>query len=151
MESQIAGLTKSGGMLGTVDLEIFYWWCTAIMICIHAGFLAYEMGASRAKNVLASGVKNILAFAFIVPTFFFFGWWIYLAFPSGIIPGESGAAGLPWAAEMGPNLSDNASGVFWAAFVLFAATTASIFSGAVIERIRVSAFVILAILLGSVA
>ena len=57
--------------------------------------------------------------------------------------------GLPWAPEMGPNLADNATGVFWAAFVLFAATTASIFSGAVIERIRVSAFVILAIVLGS--
>ncbi|MEZ5827971.1 MAG: ammonium transporter [Hyphomicrobiales bacterium] len=151
MEEQIAELTKSTGMLGTVDVEIFYWWCTAIMICIHAGFLAYEMGASRAKNVLASGVKNILAFAFIVPTFFFFGWWIYLAFTDGFIPNAAGDVGLPWASEMGPNLADNASGVFWAAFVLFAATTASIFSGAVIERIRVSAFVILAIVLGSVA
>ncbi len=149
MEQQIAELTKSGAMLGTIQLEIFYWWCTAIMILIHAGFLAYEMGASRAKNVLASGVKNILAFAFIVPTFFFFGWWIYLAFPNGFIPVEAGNAGLPWAQDMGPNLKDNATGVFWAAFVLFAATTASIFSGAVIERIRVSAFVILAIALGS--
>ena len=151
MEQQIADLTKTGGMLGTVDVEIFYWWCTAIMVCIHAGFLAYEMGASRAKNVLASGVKNILAFAFIVPTFFFFGWWIYLTFPNGFIPSADGNVGLPWAPEMGPNLADNASGVFWAAFVLFAATTASIFSGAVIERIRVSAFVVLAVFLGSVA
>ncbi len=149
MEQQIAELTKSGAMLGTIQLEIFYWWCTAIMILIHAGFLAYEMGASRAKNVLASGMKNILAFAFIVPTFFFFGWWIYLAFPSGFIPVEAGNAGLPWAQDMGPNLKDNATGVFWAAFVLFAATTASIFSGAVIERIRVSAFIILAVVLGS--
>jgi len=43
------------------------------MIIIHAGFLAYEMGASRLKNVLASGIKNILAFAFMVPTFYYFG------------------------------------------------------------------------------
>ena len=71
------------------------------------------------KNALASGVKNILAFAFIVPTFFLFGWWIYLAFPGGITPAESGAAGLPWSANMGPNLADYASGVFWAAFTMF--------------------------------
>ena len=44
-----------------------------------------------------------------------------------------------------------ATGVFWGAFTLFAATTASIFSGAVIERIQVVGFVILAIVLGSFA
>ncbi|MEO1207501.1 MAG: ammonium transporter [Pseudomonadota bacterium] len=151
LTAKVAELEQTATMLGTVDVEIFYWWCTALMVCIHAGFLAYEMGASRSKNVLASGVKNILAFAFIVPTFYFFGWWIYLAFPSGFIPSEAGNAGLPWDMAMGPNLADNASGVFWAAFVLFAATTASIFSGAVIERIRVPGFIILAILLGSVS
>lgn len=149
MADRLAALEASTGMSNTVNMEIFYWWCTGLMVIIHAGFLAYEMGASRAKNVLASGIKNILAFAFIIPTFFFFGWWIYLAFPNGFIPSADGAAGLPWSEYMGPNLADNATGVFWAAFTLFAATTASIFSGAVIERIRVAAFLLLAILLGS--
>lgn len=136
-------------MMNTINMEVYYWWCTAIMVIIHAGFLAYEMGASRMKNALASGVKNILAFAFLIPTFYLFGWWIYLAFPNGFTPIDA-ADGLPWSLAMGPNLSDNATGVFWAAFTLFAATTASIMSGAVIERIRVSGFIILAIILGSV-
>ncbi len=137
-------------MSGTINMEVFYWWCTGLMVIIHAGFLAYEMGASRLKNALASGVKNILAFAFIIPTFFFFGWWIYLAMYAGFIPDfEAGAGGIPWANAMGPNLTDNGTGIFWGAFVLFAATTASIFSGAVIERIRMSAFIVLAIILGS--
>jgi ammonia channel protein AmtB len=66
------------------------------MALIHAGFLAYEMCASRAKNTLAAGMKNILAFAFTVPAFFIVGWWIYLAFPSGFTPHmEAGAAGVP--------------------------------------------------------
>jgi ammonia channel protein AmtB len=148
---KIAELQNLIEMSGTINMEVFYWWCTGLMVIIHAGFLAYEMGASRLKNALASGVKNILAFAFIIPTFFFFGWWIYLAMYNGFTPDfEAGAAGLPWSSNMGPNLADNASGIFWGAFVLFAATTASIFSGAVIERIRMSSFIILAIILGSV-
>lgn len=150
LAAKVATLEKSTGMANTVNIEIYYFWATAIMVLIHVGFLAYEMGASRSKNVLASGIKNILAFAFIIPTFYFFGWWIYLAFPNGFIPIADGDAGLPWAMAMGPNLADNATGVFWAAFTLFAATTASIMSGAVIERIKVYGFVILAILLGSV-
>ena len=150
LTAKLAALEKSTSMSGTINSEVFYWWCIALMVIIHAGFLAYEMGASRAKNVLASGIKNILAFAFIVPTFFFFGWWIYLAFPGGFTVDEAAAAGLPWSASMGPNLTDNATGIFWGAFALFAATTASIMSGAVIERIRMTGFIILAVFLGSV-
>jgi ammonia channel protein AmtB len=41
------------------------------------------------------------------------------------------------------------NGVFWAAFLLFSWTAASIVSGAVIERIRSGAFWILAVLIGS--
>lgn len=151
METSVTELKAMIEMSNVINMEVFYWWCTGLMVVIHAGFLAYEMGASRLKNALASGVKNILAFAFIIPTFFFFGWWIYLAMYQGFTPDfEAAAAGLPWSLNMGPNLTDNASGIFWGAFVLFAATTASIFSGAVIERIRMSAFIILAIVLGSV-
>ena len=90
----------------TINLEIYYWWCTGLMIAIHAGFLAYEMGASRSKHALASGVKNVLAFAFMIPTFFAFGWWIYLSgynWPFGADGGidlnawdyEGAAAGVP--------------------------------------------------------
>ncbi len=51
---------------------------------------------------------------------------------------------------MGPRLDDRISGVFWAAFLLFSWTAASIVSGAVIERIRKFAFWMIAILIGSV-
>ena len=47
-------------------------------------------------------------------------------------------------------MADQATGVFWGAFTLFACTTASILSGAVIERIRMASFVVLAAILGSV-
>ncbi len=134
-----------------VAMEAYYWWCTALMIAIHVGFLMYEVGASRYKNAVSSAVKNLLAFAFMIPTFWLFGWYIYLAFPMGFSPIDLEGYGTPWNVSMGPMLSDQATGVFWAAFTLFACTTASVFSGAVLERIRISAFVFLAVVLGSVA
>jgi len=174
VEEQIADLAAklaeleatSGGasVTNTMFAETFYYLTIPLMLIIHAGFLAYEMGASRLKNVLSSGVKNILAFAFMIPTFYFFGWWVYWGFPTGLpgAPGPAGISGIEYANAialgwgdgaqyMGPNIADNASGVFFGAFAMFAATTASIMSGAVIERIQTVGFVILAVVLGSFA
>lgn len=138
-------------MTNTLNMEIFYWWCTALMVLIHAGFLSYEIGASRLKNALAAGVKNILAFALIIPVVYLIGWAIYNAFPDGLVPRmDDLMAAMPWSQSMGPNIQDNATGIFWGAFALFAATTGSIFSGAIIERARVSAFLILTLVLGGV-
>ncbi|MFD0854663.1 hypothetical protein ACFQ07_20665, partial [Actinomadura adrarensis] len=135
---------------GLVDL--FFYLSIALMMAIHAGFMAYEVGVSRSKNVLATAMKNLLTFAVVCATFFFFGFWFYFAFPRFPVEGidfEAAKAALPWAEEMGPN-TGSTMGTFWGAFALFAATTGSILSGAVLERIRTSAFLILTAVLGSV-
>ncbi len=107
---------------------------------------------ARQKNVLMTMMKNLLTCAVITPTFFLFGWWIYYAFQGGVVPdtGAAAVAALPWSEVMGPNLDDNITGVFWFAFLLFSFTTGSIMSGAVIERIRLGAYLLLAMILGSV-
>jgi ammonia channel protein AmtB len=161
LAAEVAALKTVATVGNTTVAEIYYYVTIPLMVLIHAGFLAYEMGASRSKNVLASGIKNILAFAFLVPTFYFFGWWCYWAFPTGFDLGVgpfeisgldyANAVGNPAGEVMGPSLADSASGVFWGAFTLFGATTASIMSGSVIERIRLVPFIILAVVLGSFA
>jgi ammonia channel protein AmtB len=154
--------------LGTFASESFYYWASVFMLLIHAGFLAYEGGASRTKNVLATMVKNLLTLASVGLTFFFFGWWVYNAFPffpitGGILgpwtnPEASETikaampyveASYPWSPALGPNTSDHLTGVFFFAFALFAMTTASILSGALIERVKIGGYLLLSIVLGS--
>jgi len=115
----------------------------------------YEVGTSRRRNHLHTLIKNIMIIPLVTVTFFFFGWWIYWTFPSAF-PGIGGidfAAGTPytpWSENMGTNLEDRITGVFWAAFLLFSWTAASIVSGSVIERIRSSALWLHAVMIGSV-
>ena len=148
MGTEIAALT-------TVFTEFYYWLTAPLMFLIHVGFCMYEVGASRQKNTMHTLMKNSMLIPLVTITFFFFGWWIYWAFPNGpFITGDldlaAGAANTAWSETMGPNLGDRITGVFWAAFLLFSWTVASIVSGSVIERIRSGAFWIIAIMIGSV-
>jgi len=145
------------GALTIVFTEFYYWVTVALMFLIHVGFCMYEVGASRHRNHMHTLMKNSMLIPLVTITWFFFGWWIYWAVAGGpFITGGIGhpvdfATGYtPWGESMGPRLDDRISGVFWAAFLLFAWTAASIVSGAVIERIRSFAFWIIAILIGSV-
>lgn len=145
--------------LTTVFTEFYYFVTVVFMFLIHVGFCMYEVGASRRRNHLHTLMKNTMLVPLVTITFFFFGWWIYWAFPNafpfvgGIADGDNAAlaaANTPWSQTMGANLGDRITGVFWAAFLLFSWTAASIVSGSVIERIRSTAFWIHAVLIGSV-
>ena len=152
--------------LSVIFTEFYYWVTVVLMFLIHVGFCMYEVGVSRHKNHLHTLMKNTMLIPLVTVTWFFFGWWIYWAMINGPWIGTSimdGNSGLqlgggyganelanPMSPIMGVNLGDHINGVFLAAFLLFSWTAASIVSGAVIERIRMSAFAILAIAIGSV-
>ena len=152
--------------LSVIFTEFYYWVTVVLMFLIHVGFCMYEVGVSRHKNHLQKKKKNTMLIPLVTVTWFFFGWWIYWAMVNGPWIGTSimdGNSGLqlgggyganelanPMSPIMAVNLGDHINGVFWAAFLLFSWTAASIVSGAVIERIRMSAFAILAIAIGSV-
>ena len=159
MENELSALT-------VIFTEFYYWVTVVLMFLIHVGFCMYEVGVSRHKNHLHTLMKNTMVIPLVTVTWFFFGWWIYWAMINGPWIGTSimdGNSGLqlgggyganelanPMSPIMAINLGDHINGVFWAAFLLFSWTAASIVSGAVIERIRMSAFGILAIAIGSV-
>jgi Amt family ammonium transporter len=152
----------------TVFTEFYYWVTVVFMFLIHIGFCMYEVGVSRRRNHLHTLMKNVMAVPLVTITFFFFGWYIYFAFPNG--PGITGGLtaapqAVPWSPLMGTHLSGatpdggidaaaaaywhRLNGVFWAAFLLFSITTASIISGSIIERVRSGAFWLIAVLVGS--
>ncbi|MGI9305833.1 MAG: ammonium transporter [Gammaproteobacteria bacterium] len=140
--------------LTTIFTEFYYWVTVVFMFLIHVGFCMYEVGASRRRNHMHTLMKNTMLIPLVTVTFFLFGWWIYWAlpnFPFGGIEWEAAAPNAPWSENMATHLGDRITGVFWAAFLLFSWTAASIVSGSVIERIRSGAFWILAVLIGSVA
>lgn len=158
------------GALTIIFTEFYYWVTVVFMFLIHVGFCMYEVGASRQKNHMHTLMKNTMVIPLVTITFFFFGWWIYFALPNG--PGLGGDGSIlsapwatPWSELMGAHMGgapasdaltadDTAAwsrinGVFWAAFLLFSWTAASIISGALIERVRSGAFWIVAVLVGS--
>jgi Amt family ammonium transporter len=149
----MSDLTDSLNVLFT---EFYYWVTVVFMFLIHVGFAMYEVGIARRKNLQHVLIKNIMVIPVVTVTFFFFGWWIYFAFIHG--PFINNGVGLdpfadnfyPWSPLMGVNMEDRITGVFWAAFLLFSWTAASIISGAIIERVRTAAFLIMAVLIGSV-
>ncbi len=156
--------------LKTFTAEAFYYIAGVLMLLIHVGFLAYEGGVSRSKNLLATMVKNLMTLATVGLSFFFFGWWVYNGFAlwpmTGPLMGpwtdsstlsEAAKAAFvpvqgsyPWSDALSPTKGDEFTGVFWFVFALFAMTTSSILSGACIERITLGGYYLLSILLGSV-
>ena len=152
-----------------IQTEFYYMLTIALMFLIHVGFCMYEVGAARHKNHLHTLAKNTLLIPVITVTFYLFGWWLYFALPNG--PGITGGlVDAPWAigwselmaphmggAPMSSDLTADdtmgwarINGVFFGAFLLFSWTVGSIISGGCIERIKTSAFLILAVAIGTV-
>ncbi len=153
IEEVVVGQTQDALVIG----EQFYFFTVVLMWLIHAGFMSYEAGVARRKNVMTTAMKNILTIAVVTPSFYFFGWWIYNCNQTGLPIGPNSSdftalacqGGIPWGEAFGPNITNNINLIFFLAFLLFSWTTASIMSGAVIERARLSAYLLLAVLLGS--
>ena len=77
-------------------LEVFYFFTVVIMWLIHVGFMAYEAGVARRKNIMSTAMKNILTIAVVTPSFYYFGWYIYGCFEhGGPAEGHAGPAEFP--------------------------------------------------------
>jgi len=120
--------------------------CTALMFVMHLGFATLESGLSRAKNTVNVLYKNVFVVCIGLLTYYVVGF--NLMYP-GDFNGYFAFAGFP--PDPGPTGQTAAYGegtyTFWTGFLfraMFAATSTTIVSGAVAERIKLKSFLVFA-------
>lgn len=116
----------------------------ALVFFMQAGFAMVEVGLTRAKNAANIIMKNLMDFAVGSVAFFFVGWGLmYGATASGIL-GTSHFALMGYdSAELANILRD------WFFQVVFAATAATIVSGAMAERTRFVSYLLYSIFISA--
>ncbi|MEM8677430.1 MAG: ammonium transporter [Cyanobacteria bacterium P01_G01_bin.67] len=117
--------------------------CSGLVFLMQAGFMCLESGLTRAKNSINVAVKNIADFGISVGLFWVFGY--------GIMFGTS-QAGWIGSSSFLPSAQSGQSSmiVFFLYQAMFCGTATTIISGAVAERLKFSAYIIIAILVSGI-
>ena len=127
--------------------------CTALVFFMHLGFAFLEIGLTRQKNTLNILFKNIFIITIGLLLYCLVGFnLMYPGFEEGSV-GLFGFAGFgldsPLTAEGALDLTYSEGYTYWTDFLfqgMFAATAATIVSGAVAERIKIGPFMIFTVL-----
>ena len=124
--------------------------CTALVFIMHLGFATVETGFGQAKNTVNILFKNTITPVIGVLSYSAIGF--YLMYPGFETPGwfgfDSAGWSLFWFSPSSADVSaDYAAGgyTYWTDFLfqaMFAATAATIVSGAIAERVKLSAYLI---------
>nr|MBC7611573.1 ammonium transporter [Pseudopedobacter sp.] len=122
--------------------------CATLVFIMNLGFASVEAGFSQTKNTVNILFKNAITPVIGILLYAFCGFnLMYPGFSDA--PGWFGFAGFGLALPVGGNTSSYAAGYpYYTDFLfqaMFAATTATIVSGAVAERIKFSAYLIFTI------
>ncbi|MCI4641420.1 MAG: ammonium transporter [Flavobacteriaceae bacterium] len=118
--------------------------CTALVFFMHLGFSFLEIGLTRQKNTINILFKNVFIICMGLLLYYIGGF--NLMYP-GDFNGYLGFAGFGIPLPEGGLTADYAAGgyTYWTDFLfqgMFAATAATIVSGAVAERIKLGGFMI---------
>jgi len=123
--------------------------CTALVFFMHLGFALLESGLTRQKNTLNILFKNIFIITTGLLLYCFVGFnLMYPGFAEGSL-GVFGFAGFGLDAVAAADLAYNEGYTYWTDFLfqgMFAATAATIVSGAVAERVKIVPFMIFVVL-----
>jgi Amt family ammonium transporter len=121
---------------------------TFLVFVMHLGFATLEAGLTRAKNTVNILFKNTLIVAIGLLTYAFVGFNLMYPGDSWVLGGFLGFGGVGLTSPEGSaGLINYADGnyTYWTDFLfqgMFAATAATIVSGAVAERVKLNSFLI---------
>lgn len=140
-------LLSNKAAIDLVQTHANYVWtlvAAALVFFMQAGFAMVETGLTRAKNAINIMMKNLMDFAFGSIAFWAVGFGLMF-----------GATTSGWFGTSGFFLSDFTPGgdpwvlAFWMFQVVFAATAATIVSGAMAERTKFSGYLIYSIVISA--
>ncbi len=148
--AQEAAATPVADQIADVKFIIDNLWIlisAALVFIMHLGFSALESGLCQKKNVVNVLFKNVFIISMGLVTYYLVGFNSH--YPSDwIIDGWleiGGPAGYDSAAAAANETREYADYTYWADFIfqgMFAATAATIVSGAVAERVKLGSFMI---------
>ncbi len=146
-QAAAAAAAAAGEAAGTANFTANNLWmmiAAGLVFIMHLGFATLESGLTRAKNTVNILFKNTFIVCMSIVTYALVGF--NLMYP-GEFGGWLGFAGFglfPSAVDLTPAYADGGY-TYWTDFLfqaMFAATAATIISGAVAERIKLSSFMI---------
>ena len=124
--------------------------CAALVFFMHLGFSFLEIGLTRQKNTINILFKNFFIITMGLIAYCLIGFNLMYPGDFNIIGnGILGFAGPGLDAAVAADLAYNEGYTYWTGFLfqgMFAATAATIISGAVAERIKINSFILIAIL-----
>lgn len=154
------GAAVAQGFDGPEDLDqvkiildsVFLLFCSVLVIFMNAGFGMLETGFCRQKNAVNILAKNLIVFAIATIAYWAIGYGLMYGEGNGFI----GLQGFFFNGDATPYGDENYPDAVPAAInflfqVAFAATAATIVSGAVAERIRFDSFLIFSALLVAIS
>ncbi len=122
--------------------------CIALVFIMHLGFAALESGLTRSKNTINILFKNVMILGIGLTSYAFIGFNLMYpgsAFAGGIFGFSGFGLELP---INGLTSAYNSGYTFYTEFLfqaMFAATAATIVSGAVAERVKINSFLIFSV------
>ena len=147
-EDVVSTVETNADAIATVQTHADFLW-TLIAACMvflmQAGFALVETGLTRAKNAVNICMKNLMDFSVGSLSFFLIGFGLMFGASSTGWFGTSGFLLSDFAVEQDPWVY-----AFWMFQVVFAATAATIVSGAMAERTKFTSYLIYTVFLTAI-